>query len=297
MEQMRPSAPKLRRTDPALHETIKRFVESQGADVRISQYADAAFAAKKLEKDTWYWLTPIGRSGYLVFLPNTPIVWIDEQFNKSFRIPIRVKSDVYEKKSLIIASLDSTDGLLRLEDIWVSAGVSIETPFTQRWNTLMDFYSLSYKPDLILQQGIRVEPAVYQPLSAISTWQHTPQMMLAQGETMPRRLRVQTSSPASASASAPSVTPLTQAPRPVSAPVKIVKTNAVKAKPDETLAIPHPEYPDTYDVWINGVRKGFAAVQDIELSRRLKDASVKTGIPVKVEWNKEFSMYEINDLT
>jgi hypothetical protein len=49
---------------------------------------------------------------------------------------------------------------------------------------------------------------------------------------------------------------------------------------------------------VNGVKKGYAAVQDIELSRRLKDAlGNNKELSVCVEWNEEFSMYEITDLS
>jgi hypothetical protein len=59
-------------------------------------------------------------------------------------------------------------------------------------------------------------------------------------------------------------------------------------------AVAHEEYPDTYNLWIKGVKKGYAAVQDLDLSRELRLAS-KDGAElfVNVEWNSEFNMYEI----
>jgi len=70
------------------------------------------------------------------------------------------------------------------------------------------------------------------------------------------------------------------------------------SKATKARAVPHAEYPDTYDVWVNGAKKGYAAVQDIELSRRLKDALGNSKeLSVNVEWNEEFSMYEITDLS
>jgi hypothetical protein len=59
-------------------------------------------------------------------------------------------------------------------------------------------------------------------------------------------------------------------------------------------AVAHEEYPDTYNLWIKGVKKGYAAVQDLDLSRELRLAS-KEGAElfVNVEWNSEFNMYEI----
>ena len=315
---------KLRRTDKSLHETIQRFVESLSPDVRVSQYADVNFAAKKLTVDKWYWLKPAGISGYLVFLPNTPVVWIDEQFKKSYKIPMRVSNSIYEKRSVFIATLNVGDSLLRLEDIWLNAGKMIRAqPFTQRWELLLDFYSLYYKPDLVLQQGMRVEAAVYEPLSSAMNWASdgmTEKMMLAQSESSPRRLRVQLSEPSVPLAKKEPIVPLEpKVPMvPMASKVPMVpKEKKAHVVPPRALfvedtvevssspllrtkarAVPHAEYPDTYDVWVNGVKKGYAAVQDIELSRRLKDALVNTKeLSVHVEWNEEFSMYEITGLS
>ena len=313
---------KLRRADKSLHETIQRFVESLSPDVRVSQYADVNFAAKKIATDKWYWLKPTGISGYLVFLPNTPVVWIDEQFKKSYKIPMRVSNSIYEKRSVFIATLNVGDSLLRLEDVWLNAGKMIRgQPFTQRWEVLLDFYSLYYKPDAVLQQGIRVEMAVYEPLCKAMDWASdgmVEKMMLAQSESSPRRLRVQLGEP-----SVPSVHVLKKAPVVPTVPLAptvpmgkkkhVVPPRALFVEEDtpdvsssslhtskatKARAVPHAEYPDTYDVWVNGVKKGYAAVQDIELSRRLKDALGNSKeLSVNVEWNEEFSMYEITDLS
>ena len=302
---------KLRRADKSLHETIQRFVESLSPDVRVSQYADVHFAAKKVVVDKWYWLKPTGISGYLVFLPNTPVVWIDEQFKKSYKIPMRVSNSIYEKRSVFIATLNVGDSLLRLEDVWLNAGKMIRgQPFTQRWEVLLDFYSLYYKPDAVLQQGIRVEMAVYEPLCKAMDWASdgmAEKMMLAQSESSPRRLRVQladTSVPVLKKVDIAPVAPIVPSvhkgkkthvvtPRALFVEDEVFSSNKTKAR-----AVPHAEYPDTYDVWVNGVKKGYAAVQDIELSRRLKDAlGDNKELSVHVEWNEEFSMYEITGLS
>ena len=279
----------MRRTDPALHETIQRFVESLSYDVRVSQYADINYAVKRFEKSKWYWLTQSGRSGYLVFLPNTPVVWIDEQFKSSYKIQMRVSSAVYEKTSVMIASLNLGDAVLRLEDAWVLAGETIKGPFTQRWNTLQEFFALQYKSDSMLQQGLRIETAVYKPLESIKDLQHVPNMMLAQGEDEKRRLRVQLTIGTNFTASTQAKAPAAAAQAKAQAKVP-VQTNT-----NEATAVAHPEYPDTYDLFVNGVKKGYAAVQDMDLSKRLKLVKDKE-IRVKIEWNPEFSMFEIHDI-
>jgi len=290
----RPTECKVRRTDPALHETIQRFVESLSNDVRVSQYADLNHAVKRFENSKWYWLAPSGRSGYLVFLPKTPVVWIDEQFKSSYKIQMRVSSALYENTSVMIASLNLGDAILRLEDVWVLAGETTKLfPFTQRWNMLQEFYALQYKADSVLQQGLRIEPAEYQSLESIKKLQTLPNTMIAQGEDEKRRLRVQLVAGTNTSAPAPAHT---QAPRPTTRPTP-VKKEVPKEKivtDNQAIAVAHPEYPDTYELTVNGVKKGFAAVQDMELSKRLR--LVKGEIRVKIEWSPEFSMYEIHDI-
>ena len=291
----RPTECKVRRTDPALHETIQRFVESLSNDVRVSQYADLNHAIRRFESSKWYWLAPSGRSGYLVFLPNTPVVWIDEQFKSSYKIQMRVSSAVYNETSVMIASLNLGDAVLRLEDVWVLAGETTKIiPFTQRWNKLQEFYALQYKADSVLQQGLRIEPAEYQSLESIKKLQNLPNTMIAQGEDEKRRLRVQlvagtNTAPAPATRPATCPTPATR-PGPVKKELPKEKIDA----DNQAIAVAHPEYPDTYELTVNGVKKGFAAVQDMELSKRLK--LLKGEIRVKIEWNPEFSMYEIHDI-
>lgn len=308
---------KLRRPDPAAHETTKRFVESLCPDIRISQYADLNFAAKKMERDVWYWLEPVagGRVGFLVFRPGQPAIWIDEQLKQSYVIQMRVSTAVYQKTSVFIASLNKTDGLLRIEDAWIYAGESyLETPFTQRWERVLDFFGMSYKEESQLQQGLRIEPATFLALSSLRTLysaDSVPALLFAQGEAAVRRLRVQmTNEPGAGFAPGPQARGQRdqgqrandqrgqgqrandqRAPRPSQVPM-FINDEAT----DDSIAriVAHEEYPDTYNLWINGVKKGYAAVQDLELSRELRMAvkDVKE-LFVKVGWNDEFNMYEI----
>ena len=300
---------KLKRTDPVLHETIQRFVENLSDDMRISQYADIHFAIKQLENRRWYFLSPNGLTGYLVCLPNLPIVWIDEQFKRSFKIQMRVSKPVYEKNSIMIASLNIGDSLLRIEDVWLLAGKMMRgTPFTQRLDTLHEFFTLQYKFDSLLQQGLRIDLATYKSLNEIKDLEHFPNMLVVQGEDNKRRLRIQipkefpgpassgggvkTSATALGVKTAPAVKTSTQTKVPISKQ-EIPVTKSSKA--EEAIAIPHPEYPDTYELLVNGVKKGYAAIQDIDLSKRLRSFTQKE-IRVKIEWNSEFSMYEICDI-
>lgn len=286
---------KLRRTEPALHEATQRFVESLCPDVRISQYSDLNFAAKKFgngHPERWCILEPVpgGRVGYLVLAPNRPAVWLDDQLKQSVCVQMRVESRLYQRPTVFIASLNKSAGLLRLEDTWHIMGKSLlETPFTQRWENVLNFFHDSYKPDLHLQQGLRIEPAIFHPLTqftALVSVPIPPPILFAQGETAPRRLRIQIAAAAPAATHTPA-----QGPRPAHVPnIQAPKSDATQA-PGTAIAVAHEEYPDTYNLFVNGVKKGYAAVQDLALSRQLRLASKE--LVVRIEWNEEFKMYEI----
>ena len=318
---------KLRKPEQAVHETVRRFVESLRSDVRISQYADLVYAGKKIEENNspWYWLEPVpgGRTGFLVFLPGQQAVWTDEQGKVSFFVQVRVAEEIYKKNSVFIATLNKFDGLLRLEDAWLVAGQNQATtkyPFTQRWDSLIRFYSTQYKEDFQLQQGLRLELASFQSLASLDKWVKIPTMMFLQGENAHKRLRVQLDEP---SAATPAQLPPRQ-PQMRKMPTEPLKQRAMFVDEDEAptstesqsdstakavahkettdkadahkettaKAVAHEEHPDTYNLWIKGVKKGYAAVQDLELSRELRLASqTAKDLFVKVEWNSEFNMY------
>jgi hypothetical protein len=292
---------KLRRTDQALHDTTQRFVESLSKDVRISQFTDTNLASKLLINDKWYWLQPVigGRAGYLVCLPDQPIVWMDEQFKQSFRIPMRVSSAIYEKKSVFLASLNKVDGFLRLEDAWMVGGEFLRgRPFTSRWEALCSFYDSKYRMDTVLQQGFRIDICSYEALINITKWTSIPSVVFAQGERHQRRLRIQLVEQKPKSKMEYSSSSLSSAPAFVEP--KEVTTDYTTTADDVAKAVPHEEYPDTYDLWMKGVKKGYAAVQDLALSRHLRQATSvgkeKKEVLVKVAWNSEFDMFEIVSL-
>jgi len=275
---------KPRRPQPGVHEVIQSFVESCWGDLRISQYADINYAARRLSTEKGYWLDPLaGRVGWLVFLPRQPVIWIDEQFKTCLRLFLRVRSPIYEKKSVFIATLDRTEGLLRLEDCALLRGVDMRSrPFSERWDELCDFYGNSFKEDLHAQQGLRVEIASYKPLTSALEWSERaepPVMMLWQPEIGSRRFRIQIQAQAQPQ------------PQPQPQPQAQAKPQGVL----NMLAVSHPTYPDTYDLSHNGVKKGYAAVQDLALSQQLRTAAAP--LRVNVSWNADFSMYQILSLT
>ena len=310
---------KLRRIDQTLQETTQRFVESLSKDIRISQHADPEYASKKLESDTWYWLTPVdnGRPGYLIFLPNQPAIWIDELLKHSYSIPIRVSPSIYQQKTVLIASLDRQDSLLRIEDAWLVAGEFLRSKsFSKRWEKVNTFFHSHFKSDPLLQQGLRIEMASHYPLAELSTLissLNSPSCLFAQSEIASRRLRIPLTSPSeripsrlppqhskivSTPKSSPPLLPTPVAPLTSVASLTSVSPLTSQSIPsDYANLIPHDVFPDTYFIVIENVKKGYAAVQDLDLSLCLrKRVEQKLPLHAKVEWNSEFNMYEICSL-
>jgi hypothetical protein len=307
---------KLRRTDQVLHETTQRFVESLSKDTRISQYADLNFVAKKVlegQGGKWCWLDMLGRAGYLVFHPGQPVIWLDEQNKNSFKIPIRVSSLVVEKKTVLLASLDKVNGILRLEDAWLLEGEFLrQRTFTERWERVKEFYDTQFREDSHYQQGLQVEMASFSPLTQALTWSPPfSKMALLQPDQGPRRLRVQFEEqqrqPMPGQVKGPLLPTPATAGMPLQAQAKLKTTpltqntkSSTKLKEGTALAVPHEDFPDTYNLWVDGVKKGYAAVQDLDLSlalrKSLESLSGKKECVVNIQWNSEFEMYEIKSL-
>jgi hypothetical protein len=311
---LRSSAPKasscrLKKTDPSLHETMKRFVESHLHDTRISQYADARYAADKFKSGKWFWLSPFqGQVGYLVISPKNPIIWINEKLSYSFKIPMRVSTAMTEGGSIFIASLNTNEGMLRVEDLRVLSGNSlVSQPFSKRWATLLESMYKLYRVDTLLQQGLTISTAEYGPLDSYTSWEPDTTMMIAQGDTYNRRLRVQLledQQPQHRQTPQHKQTPQdrqplpnlqVQAPRLENRPSIQEQRHRLPVKNKHTIfAIPNKIFPDTYTIEIDGVSKGYAAIQELSISRLIKQAAeTQDRIPVNVEWRDDFSSYEI----
>lgn len=279
-------------------------------DVRVSQFADLTHASTLLQKGTWYWLSA-GKGGFLVMMAQCPVIWLDEQGKVSYKINMRVDKEWSERGSVFLASLNMSDGILRLEDLRYAAGKSVEGDvFSKRWEGLLDFYRNSYICDSLLQGGLSIEPAIYTSLESAKEWdQNTPMFMIAQGETYKKRVRIQIRekdmTPVVARAYPPTREPsqlvkqkaLAAKQKPASGPKHSASTPLTKPPTEEKVeayVVPSKDFPDTYVLFVKGENKGFAAVQGLGLSRSLKEASKTSDkIPVSVTWNAEFSSHEI----
>jgi len=325
--------PSLRRAEPALHEIARRTVENM-IDPKITMYANLFHFQKRAGYEKGYLLPSRGRVGYLLFLPKQPIVWIDEQLNQTWRIGMRVSSPIYEKTSVFVASLEVSDSYLSLEDCWILKGETLYTqqPFSKRWQTVLDFYSDSYRYDSMLQRGLEIVCANYSPLSAFSTlvagdiqwihwvpedptkkrlriqlvaptevYQHAQQ---TQQKQQPQQHRINSNKPPFTQSSLPSAesNSLKHGPKPCftqNAPQRVQTPRGPQGDDTGILiarAVVNPLFPDAYSLLTSdGVEKGRAAVQQFSLSQALRSETEKKGGAcfVVVRWNVDFRCYQI----
>lgn len=311
---IRETSSRLRIPEPAVHETIQRIVESCKDDLRISQYADIHYATKRFEKDKWVITEPLGgaRVGWLVFAPKCPAVWMEDNCKTVYTIPCRVSSLIYTKSTVFVASLNKSTSQLRVEDCWMYEGVNLtESQFSKRWNKILDFFSKKFFEDSMIQQNLKIFPCEFHSLVGFD-WNQPPAFVIAQGERASRRLRVQlrTGPPASKGGganapldkkSAKTIPKLVEeedsdASSTTTSPLTHIEE--VPLSPGVAKAVPHESYPDTYNLWVDGKKKGYAAVQDLALSKKLKSVQKdqQKEILVNIAWNEDFKMYEILSL-
>jgi hypothetical protein len=304
---IRETSSRLRIPEPAVHETIQRIVESCKDDLRISQYADINYATKRFEKDKWVITEPLGgaRVGWLVFTPKCPAVWMEDTCKTVFTIPCRVGSSIYTKSTVFVASLNKSTSQLRVEDCWMYEGVNlVENQFSKRWNKVLDFFSKKFFEDSMIQQNLKIFPCEFFSLVGFH-WNQPPAFVIAQGERASRRLRVQLRA---SNPNAP-LAPIDKKPQKVipklvededsdtsSTTASLHEEVPSDAPPGVAKAVPHESYPDTYYLWVDGKKKGYAAVQDLALSKKLKSVHQQKEILVDIAWNEDFKMYEILSL-
>jgi hypothetical protein len=256
---------------------------------------------KKMEGRAWYWLKslPGAKMGFLVCQPKSPIVWMDEQFKQTYKIPIRFSASVLEK-SVFLASLNRTLGVLQIEDCWMYKGTNLRTKkFSERWRIVSKVLSYEYREDKVLQRGFEVQAATFFPLTGLREMvgSSMPPFVLAQGEDYSRRLRVQLVGKDQDSSSRPLFVEDSEVAVPAPTPSRAEKADmpVFPETPEGTaIAVPHEEYPDTYNLFIGGQKKGYAAVQELALSKKLRKAIAETPqLLVRIDWNEEFKMYVI----
>lgn len=298
---------KLKPVHSSLHELAHQFVETRLADRCIRQRLNPESAQGPLKKGTFFVLENDARTdpGFLIFLPQKPVVFMGTRIAKDGRRPfanawtLRMRVDQSLGQgggSLLIATLDKVQHVLRIEDVWIWKGTNIfntET-FTKRREILKEFVESHWIPDKRLMSGISTVIANPKPLSHLSDMTPASCFSVDLIPDAPNRRRftfllqettkVKPQEPALPPAPAPTIqAPAPAVQQPVVAPAKKISANAVRVD----------GLPDVYDLFTKeGMPLSRAAVQQLTLSQALRNQK-GSSIPVFAEWKSEFGRYEI----
>jgi hypothetical protein len=277
---------------------------SQGGTI-IRQRLDLDRMKQPLQKGLFYVAENDGQAetGFLVFLPAAAPVF----FSTKPKAPppamlrMRVSPVVAEGGgSVLVASLDSVQHTLRLEDVWQWRGERLfdTQPYSVRRKALREFVERFWIPDARLMSGIVTTVVNPAPLeaglsAAAAGGAHTAELFPEQAGR--RRLWFEVSARPSAVAR-PTIQPQKQSQHPAP-PAPAPAPQPVPQQPIRRTAFakPVPDMPDIYDLYDDaGFPISRASVQKFSVSQQLRSAPVGTkGTNVMVEWRQEFGGYEI----
>jgi len=282
----------------AVQEKAKELVNraSQTGPI-IRQHLDIERMKQPLQKGVFYVAENDGNAepGFLVFLPGVAPVYL--QMKKHAYPPctlrMRVSPELGEGGgSVLIATFDTIQHTLRLEDVWMWKGASVfdYDPYSKRRQLLKEFVDKHWIPDTRLLGGVvasvlnpvSVDVAFSKPFTGIHTIDLIPE---ACGR---RRMWIECDGSVKPVKHASVCTHLSNQQPSQKAQVSNQQSLQTEftalAKPVDSL----PDIYDLYDESNNLVGRG--SVQTFSVSQALRS---KGETLVKVRWNKEFSGHEI----
>ena len=277
--------------DPALLELAKQFLESFQFDMRIRQILHQEKMEQAL-KHTYYVLGNEQRfePGFLICMRDKPIVFLNSRLSYGFTLRMRVHSSLYQEGTIFIGTLDTVHGILRLEDVLLYCGKAVVmNPYSKRYSVLKDFYTNAFVQDTRLS-SMRVLLAEPKPLATFrdaveSNEFHSIDLIPEQGGRrrwhVPLVIYQQQQLPQK-----PTATEL------LAYNLGSVATVTENKKESSAIAKKVPGLPDTFDLFVKGKSIGRAAVQNAEISLKMRAEGAKD-IPVSIEWDEEFLRYKI----
>jgi len=277
--------------DPALLETARHFLESFQFDMRIRQILYPEKMENTISKHTYYVLGNEQRfePGFLLCMRGKPIVFLNSRLNYGFSLRIRIHSSLYEEGSIFIGTLDTVHGILRIEDLLLYCGKPVVmNPYSKRYSVLQEFYTNAFVQDTRLS-SMRVLLAEPKPLATFrdavdSNQFHSIDLIPEQGGRrrwhIPLLSYQQQQLPQK-----PTATELL-------AYNLALEPSVTEKKESKAIAKKVAGLPDTFDLFVKGKSIGRAAVQNADISIKMRAEGAKD-ISVSIEWDEEFLRYKI----
>ena len=257
------------KTKPAAHEHLQKLVRGCLQDTRIHQPLEGEKAFGPLSKGIFYLLVhprPVD-TGFLIFSPRHAPVFLNESMRYSYIIRMRLSATLHGLTAIFAASLDKSDGYLWIEDclFWDKEDVKANQPFTKRREIIKQFLSHHWMPDDRCAGGLSIRIANYQPLEAYEKLHKSPDWTIIdfcpemQGR---RRFRLKVAG-------------------------GIDSSLVAQIKPVTGL-------PDVYELWSNeDICVGRAAIQELSLSRQIRQEITDKNVYCEVDWNPNFQKFRV----
>ena len=257
---------------PAAHEALQKLVNNCLQGLRIYQPFQGDKALVPLAKGTFYTLVhtnPV-ETGFLVFSPNHTPIYMHESLRRSIVVRMRLSSTMHSQTAIFAVSLDKSDGYLWIEDVlaWNSQSVHGTKTFTERRALLKQFLEHHWMPDARCAGGLNIRIANYKPLEHIKeianelSWS-----AIDLCPEMPDRRRFRIKAAGGIASSL------------------VAELRAVSG------------LPDVYELWsAEDICVGRAAVQELAMSKKIREMIVKERMYVEVVWNQEFDRFRIQTI-
>lgn len=259
-------------TKPAAHEALQKLVNGCLEGLRIYQPYQGEKAAIPLSKHPFFALVhknPI-ESGFLVFSPRHTPIFIHESMRRSYVVRMRLSAKMHTMTAIFSASLDKSDGFLWLEDVllWDNTLVHRQKTLTERWKLMKLFLEHHWMPDARCAGGLQIRIATYQSLESLKQCQDETTWWaidLCPDQPDRRRFRLK--------AAGGNYSSLVAEVKPVSG------------------------LPDVYELWSAEEKwVGRAAIQELALSKQIRDTIAKDKVYAEVSWNAQFEKFRITKL-
>jgi len=272
----------------------------------IRQHLDLDRMKVPLQKGTFYVIENDGNSepGFLVFLPGQQApVYLHTKQRGPHPITLRMRvSPVLGEGggSVFIATLDTIQHKLRIEDVWMWKGLSVfdTDGYSKRREYLREFVERYWVPDARLLGGIVT--SILNPKSISEFLEGVPNEIIELLPESPGRRRIRgTGRPPRPLPVAGAAAPADRADRANSTDTASKVQGDMEQKPLQRVithprlrAVPVDKMPDIYDLYDEkGLPVTRAPVQLFSLSQMLRNK--KGDIWVTAEWRENFNGYEI----
>lgn len=299
-----------RNTNPVFLKRANTFLQKKAVDYLHTKCQDLVISQRLnpdtniLEKNTFFVHSYTAKTepGFLVCIPNTTPIFLKTSNKKdvppqAFILRFRFSQEVHNG-SIFIVSLDTINHTFLFEDIyvWNDQNIFINKTFTQRRTIMKKFIEYHYIADVRLLGGLVtyvLNPKSLDYFEELKDTKNYTRVHFIPDSPNRRRLtytindieaRINDGYYGRKDISSSNTT--------VSKPVPATPTTD---KPTVAKAVALPMLPDVYELYDNNISLGKAAIQTLELSKKLKEV-IDNDKYVKIKYNDSFKRYEIVDL-